>query len=82
MTDFLGANCLGSCNPPQIVNLSYAVSDMSSLKIYGNCNEYDKSEIQYSYSVDNVCWSCFMTYDEILSNYILVWRWQRWFGNC
>ena len=46
MTDFLGANCLGSCNPPQILNLSYAVSDMSTLKIYGNCEEYDHSEIQ------------------------------------
>ena len=68
MTDFLGANCLGSCNPPQIVNLSYAISDMSSLKIYGNCNEYDHSEILYSYSIDNVCWSCYMSYDEILSN--------------
>ena len=31
MTDFLGANCLGSCNPPQILNLNYAISDMSSL---------------------------------------------------
>jgi len=68
MTDFLGANCLGSCNPPQILNLSYAVSDMSTLKIYGNCEEYDHSEIQYSYSVDNVCWSCYMSYDDILSN--------------
>lgn len=68
MTDFLGANCLGSCNPPQILSLNYAISDMSSLKIYGNCNEYDHSEIQYSYSIDNVCWSCFMTYDECLSN--------------
>ena len=68
MTDFLGANCLGSCNPPQILNLSYAVSDMSTLKIYGNCNEYDHSEIQYSYSIDNVCWSCYMSYDDILSN--------------
>ena len=68
MTDFLGANCLGSCNPPQIVNLSYAISDMSSLKIYGNCNEYDHSEILYSYSIDNVCWSCYMSYDDALSN--------------
>lgn len=70
MTDFLGANCLGSCNPPQILNLNYAISDMSSLKIFGNCNEYDHSEILYSYSIDNVCWSCFMSYDECLSNTI------------
>lgn len=65
---FLSVNCLGGCNPPQIVNLSYAVSDMSSLKIYGNCDEYDKSVIQYSYSVDNVCWSCFMSYNDCLAN--------------
>ena len=70
MTDFVNANCLGSCNPPQIVNLSYAVSDMSSLKIYGNCDEYDHSELLYSYSIDNVCWSCFMSYDEVLVNTI------------
>lgn len=70
MTDFINANCLGSCNPPQIVNLSYAVSDMSSLKIYGNCDEYDHSELLYSYSIDNVCWSCFMSYDEVLVNTI------------
>ena len=68
MTDFLGTNCLGSCNPPQILNLNYAISDMSSLKIYGNCNEYDHSEIQYSYSIDNICWSCFMSYDDCLTN--------------
>ena len=68
MTDFTGASCLGSCNPPQIINLTYAISDMSSLKIYGNCNEYDHTELLYSYSVDNICWSCFMTYDECLEN--------------
>ena len=68
MTDFLGANCLGSCNPPQVINLSYAVSDMSTLKIYGNCDEYDHNDIQYSYSIDNICWSCYMSYDECLSN--------------
>ena len=70
MTDFVNANCLGSCNPPQILNLNYAISDMSSLKIYGNCNEYDHSEIQYSYSIDNICWSCFMSYDDCLTNTI------------
>ena len=33
-----------------------------------NCEEYDKSQLEYSYSIDNICYSCYMTYDEALSN--------------
>ena len=62
--------CLGQCTPPQIISIGYAISDISKLVIYGGCGAYDTSLMQYSYSIDNVCWSCFMTYDECLTNTI------------
>lgn len=69
MTDFNNF-CLGQCTPYQILEFTYAMSDISNISIYNNCNEYDKSLLQYSYSIDGVCWSCYMTYDEALANTI------------
>lgn len=60
--------CLGQCTPPQIISFDYAISDVSKLILYGGCDAYDTSLLQYSYSIDNVCWSCFMSYDECLTN--------------
>ncbi len=60
--------CLGSCNPPQVVSLTYAINDMSDIIINNNCNEYDKTTLEYSYSLDNVCWTCYMTYDDCLAS--------------
>ena len=66
----INSTCVGQCTPPQIVTFTYPINDITTLSIYNNCNEYDKESLQYSYSIDNVCWSCYMSYDEILSNTI------------
>lgn len=70
MTDFIGTNCLGGCSPTQILTLNYAVNDISSISINNNCGTYDTASIQYSYSLDNICYSCYMSYDEALANTI------------
>lgn len=62
-------NCftyLPGCNPPQDLSITYAIKNIESLHIFNNSCEYDKSQLQYSYSIDGVCWSCFMSYEEAL----------------
>lgn len=62
---------LGACTPPQILNFSYAVNDINNLVIYDNCGcPHDLSTIQFAYSLDSICWSCYMSYDEALKNII------------
>ena len=73
----------GSCNPQQIINITYPISDASKLSLYGiNANidpnwknlesnknqEIDKNCILYAYSIDSICWSCYMSYDDLLKN--------------
>ena len=66
---FSTALCLDTCNPIQIVNLNIALNNIDGLKIYDNCeNEYDLTKSMLSYSIDNVCWSCYMSYDSFLSS--------------
>jgi len=63
--------CNGACTPPQIINLKMPINDISTLKIYNECNcEYHSDDLQVSYSLDGVCWSCYMTYKEALINTI------------
>ena len=75
---------LGSCNPIQVINVTYPIEDISKLSIYGangnsdnanwknldssNNGEIGKDCILYAYSLDSVCWSCFMSYDDLLKN--------------
>lgn len=60
---------LGACTPPQILNFSPAVNDISNIVIYDLCGcPYDISKIQFAYSLDNICWSCYMSYEEALRN--------------
>ena len=62
---------LGTCNPIQIINLNYPINDVSKITIYNDCNEpYDKNSLLYGYSLDSVCWSCYMSYNDILKNTI------------
>jgi hypothetical protein len=67
MTDF-NNYCLGGCNPPQVLSLTYAVNDISNITVYDSCDPYDMQSLEWSYSIDGVCWSCYMSYDEILAN--------------
>ena len=66
--DFSNYN-IGSCNPTQILNINFPINNVDQIDIYNECNEaYDKNSLLYSYSVDSVCWSCYMSYDNILKN--------------
>ena len=62
-------NCmtfLPGCKPTQDLSITYAIKNIESLHIFNNVCEYDRSLLQYAYSLDGVCWSCFMNYDNIL----------------
>lgn len=62
-------SCLNGCTPPQILNINIPINDISLLKVYNECEcEYEQNTLQYGYSLDNVCWSCYMSYNEILQN--------------
>lgn len=69
MADFKNTSCIQGCKPPQIVNLNLAIKDISKLEVYDECNSI-YTDIKYAYSIDSVCWSCYMSYDEILENTI------------
>ena len=61
--------CLPGCTPPQIININFAINDISSIAIYDDCdNMYSFEQLKYAYSLDSLCWSCYMTYTEILTN--------------
>lgn len=48
-----------------------AFNDIDGIKIYDNCdNEYDLTNSMIAYSVDNICWSCYMNYDAFLASII------------
>lgn len=66
-------SCLSGCVPPQIVNINIPINDLSKLKIYNDCDcEYDYNGLQFAYSLDNLCWSCYMSYNEALTNLIEI----------
>lgn len=70
MTDF-AKSTLGNCIPPQILSLTYPLKDISMIHIYDECGcEYKRSSLQFAYSIDGICWSCYMSYDEALANTI------------
>ena len=63
--------CNGACTPPQIVNIKMPIKDISNLVIYNECEcEYRNDDLQFAYSLDGSCWSCYMTYKEALINTI------------
>lgn len=58
---------LGSCEPKQIINFNIAINKFENIEILNNCNNnYDLTNLLYSYSIDNVCWSCYMDYDKFI----------------
>ena len=62
---------LGNCNPTQIVNINFPIDDPNRIVINNECNEaYDRGSMLYGYSLDNVCWSCYMSWDDLLKNTI------------
>lgn len=69
MTDFTNISCIQGCKPPQIINLNLAINDVSKLEVYDECGSI-YTELKYAYSIDSACWSCYMSYNEILENTI------------
>lgn len=60
---------LPGCSPEQEISIKYAVNDISLIKIFRNDTcYYDTSLLQYQYSLDGVCWSCYMDYTTALAN--------------
>ena len=61
--------CLGNCAPTQIVNINFAFNDINKIQILDSCNNpYDLTTLEFAYSLDSACWSCFMSYNDILTN--------------
>ena len=62
-------NCLGSCSPSQIININFAFNDLNNIKVLGHCDEpYDIKSLEFAYSLDSLCWSCYMDYDTFIIN--------------
>ena len=68
-------NKLCGCAPKQILifNVPIKFDDIPNIKIYDNCDEeYPNSSLEYSYSLDSVCWSCYVSYNDILLNTVNI----------
>ena len=62
-------SCMGPCAPSQIISINMAFNSIDEVSIKDNCgNEYSLDELMFAYSVDNVCWSCYMTHTELVAN--------------
>ena len=60
--------CLDGCAPVQVINVNFAFNDINNLQILDSCNNsYDLEKLEYAYSLDSVCWSCYMDYTTFLS---------------
>lgn len=71
MVDFKNVSCIQGCKPPQIINLNLAINDISKLEVYDECNNL-YTDVKYAYSIDGACFSCYMSYNEILENTIEI----------
>lgn len=62
------APCLdASCAPVQILTIEMPVNDVGTISILNHCGQpYDKESLKYSYSVDGVCWSCYMSFTDVI----------------
>ena len=62
-------NNLGNCNPIQILNINEPIKSIEDIQIFKCENEqYQTCELQYAYSLDTLCYSCYMDYENALKN--------------
>lgn len=56
--------CSEACGPTQIMSFTYALDDISTLEVMKDekC-AWDKKFLEYAYSIDGACWTCYMNYD-------------------
>ena len=68
--DFNSLDLCG-CKPIQIININLAINNIDNIKIYDSCNNvYDMNTLQYAYSVDMLCWSCYLSYNDLLTSVV------------
>lgn len=57
--------CVQNCLPAQSLNINTAIDDFSKITIYDqNGNKYNNECLEWSYSMDSVTWSCWLSYIE------------------
>ena len=65
------SSALCGCQPTQIVTFNLAINNVEKITVSNSCDViYQPSNLEYSYSVDQVCWSCYMSYSDLLANTI------------
>lgn len=53
------------CAPAQVISVNDAVNDFSTIQLYNsNGSEINKECLEYSYSLDGVNWSCWLSYND------------------
>ena len=66
---YFGKPCLDVCKPTQIVNINMAINSIEEIAILDECsNPYDNENLEFAYSLDSVCWSCYMDYMTFITN--------------
>ncbi len=53
---------LQGCAPAQVLGINIAVNDFSLLEFYNGNTRLNNEELEWSYSMDGVVWSCWMSY--------------------
>lgn len=67
----LSQSCINGCAPTQIININVPLDDVSDIVLVDECGKnYDLETLEFAYSLDSVCWSCYMSYKELLTNLI------------
>ena len=72
MADLMTNSCLGSCSPVQVINFdskTFNVDTIQTIKVCDDCGE-EISSVEYAYSVDSSCWSCYMDIETLLKNIV------------
>lgn len=60
-----------NCGPAQVISLNFPITDFTCISIFDkDGNPIDLNEVEFGYSIDGVCWSCYGTYDDVLKNII------------
>ena len=67
----LNNTCLNGCAPIQVLNINFAFNDINNIQILDSCNNaYNLENLEFAYSIDSLCWSCYMPYVTFLENVI------------
>ena len=58
-----------SCQPIQILSLNIAINDLSKLQIFNDCDVL-YTDLEYAYSTDGACWTCYANFDTIMESLV------------